>query len=370
MKIPFQAAAAAVTFIAAQAAHAQGCVGDVAVDGRVDGGDLGVLLANWGPVTSTSLSRACDIDNSGQIDGADLGALLAGWGECPLSSWATILEAQPDPAIVTDPALRAGIAATGLPWRVRDNGTGIEMLLVPPGEFLMGCVGIQCGWGPGSEYPCNEDESPRHLVTISQAFYVGRYEVTQGQWQGAGLSNPSQFQGLPDSSIRPVERVTWNALQSFLIATGTRLLTEAEWEYAYRAGTNSVYHGFPGNPSGFNCWEQAWTIGVFGGCGPGAPCSTIPVGQRQGNGFGIHDMGGNVWEWVADWYSADYYTASPSVDPFGPSSGQLRVMRGGGWANPPWGGRGSLRWRLQPGGDFPTPDSSGNDIGFRVARNP
>jgi hypothetical protein len=96
MKTTVQAAAAAaITLITSQTVHAQGCIGDVAVDGRVDGGDLGVLLANWGPVTSTALSRACDIDNSGQIDGADLAALLAGWGACPLSSWATILEAHP-----------------------------------------------------------------------------------------------------------------------------------------------------------------------------------------------------------------------------------------------------------------------------------
>jgi formylglycine-generating enzyme required for sulfatase activity len=280
------------------------------------------------------------------------------------------------PAIVTDPALRAGIAATGLPWRVRDTGTGIEMLLVPPGEFLMGCVGTGCGWGPGSEYPCLEDESPRHLVTISRAFFVARYEVTQAQWTARMGSNPSYFQSastqVPAAQVpnRPVEQVSWETIQGFLTQTGMRLPTEAEWEYAYRAGTNSAYHGFPGNPAGFNCWEQAGTIGVFGGCAPGAPCSTIPVGQRQGNGFGIHDMSGNVWEWVADWYSAEYYSASPSVDPVGPSSGEFRVMRGGGWGNAPWGGRGSGRWRLQPEGNFSTPNSSGNQIGFRVARDP
>jgi len=146
----------------------------VAVDGRVDGGDLGVLLANWGPVTSTALSRACDFDNSGQVDGADLGALLAGWGACPLSTWATILQAQPDPAVVTDPVLRDAIAATGLPWRVRDTGTGVEMLLVPPGTFQMGCI-------MGSQYGCNSWELPVHQVTLTNAFYLGRYEVMPAQ---------------------------------------------------------------------------------------------------------------------------------------------------------------------------------------------
>jgi formylglycine-generating enzyme required for sulfatase activity len=358
-----------VSLLIAPLAQAQ-CVGDVAVDSRVDGGDLGVLLANWGPVTATALSQACDFDSNGLIDGADLGALLANWGACPALTWATILESQPDPAVVTDTSLRAAIMATGLPWRVRDSGTQMEFVLVPPGTFAMGCVGVNCGWGPGSEYPCNNDENPRHLVTITAAYYVGRYEVTQAQWQTVGLANPSQFQGSSDSWSRPVERVTWNALQAFLSTTGMRLLTEAEWEYAYRAGTSATYHGFPAIPDGFNCWEQASTIGVFGGCAPGAPCSTLPVGQRQGNGFGLHDMAGNVWEWVSDWYGPEYYVVSPQTDPRGPANGQYRVLRGGGWGNLAYGGRGSGRWRLQPEGDFASPNSSGNQIGFRVARNP
>jgi len=97
MKFTSTTAAALLAIAITSGAGAQGCVGDVAVDGRVDGGDLGVLLANWGPVTSTALSRACDFDNSGQVDGADLGALLAGWGSCPpfVPSWATLIEAVP-----------------------------------------------------------------------------------------------------------------------------------------------------------------------------------------------------------------------------------------------------------------------------------
>jgi hypothetical protein len=127
------------SLLIAPLAQAQ-CVGDVAVDSRVDGGDLGVLLANWGPVTTTALSRACDFDSNGQIDGADLGALLANWGACPLRipAWASLIEAEPDPSVVASPSLRARIAATGWVWRVRDNVSQVEMVLIPPGDFQMG----------------------------------------------------------------------------------------------------------------------------------------------------------------------------------------------------------------------------------------
>ena len=349
-------------------AVAQSCLGDIAVDNRIDGGDLGVMLANWGPVTSTALSRACDLDGNTIVDGADLGMLLSSWGACPTLFWATVIEAQPNPSVVADENLRGAISATGLPWRVRDNGTGIEMLLVPPGAYGMGCAYASCGWGPGSEYPCSDHELPQHSVMISRAIYVGRYEVTQAQWVAKMGSNPSAFQGQANSASRPVDRVSWNDVQVFLGVTGMRLLSEAEWEYAYRAGTTTVYHGYPGTPAGFNCWELAGQIGVFGGCN--SFCATWPVGSRQANGFGLHDMAGNVWEWVNDWYAADYYANSPSVDPQGPLSGMYRVLRGGSWATYGYGGRGSGRWRLQPEGDFSSDYSMGNELGFRVARNP
>jgi formylglycine-generating enzyme required for sulfatase activity len=366
----FRGIVALAALVAAVPAAAQSCIGDVVIDTRVDGADLGTLLAYWGPRTSAAFSVASDLNGDGQIDGADLGILLAHWGPCPALSWGTIIAVQPDPAVVTDPSLRAAIEATALPWRVRDNLTGIEMLLIPPGTFNMGCSGVQCGEGPGSEYPCIDHESPTHSVTVSKPFYTGRFEVTQAQWQAIIAINPSQFQNFADSPNRPVERVSWSAAQVFLGATGMRLLSEAEWEYAYRAGTTTVFHGYQGNPAGFNCWDRAGIIGVFGGCGPGGPCATAPVGQRQGNGFGIHDMAGNVREWVSDWYGADYYTNSPSVDPPGPSAGQYRVLRGGAWSELGYGGRGSGRWRLEPDRDLASPNSGGSEIGFRVARDP
>ena len=112
--------------------------------------------------------------------------------------WYTVLEAAPDPAVVTNGALRKAITASGYPWRVRDNATQIEMLLVPAGTYTRGCA-------QGSDnYPCTFEELPTHTVTLTRAFYIGRYEVTQAQWLARVGSNPSEFQGLPGSPSRPV----------------------------------------------------------------------------------------------------------------------------------------------------------------------
>ena len=123
-------------FAATPAACAQGCTGDLNGDRTVDGADLGTLLGNWGDPGNG------DFNGDGTVDGGDLGVMLGAWGACPVTvpAWATLVEAQPDPAVVTDPALRAAITATGLAWRVRDTGTQMEMMLIPPGTFQMGCI--------------------------------------------------------------------------------------------------------------------------------------------------------------------------------------------------------------------------------------
>ena len=117
---------------------------------------------------------------------------------------------------------------------------------------------------------------------------------------------------------RPVEAVSWNTIQGFLSATGMRLPTEAEWEYAYRAGTTTAFHGWAGQPAGTNddslVGNIAWYSSNSGG-------QTRPVGGKAANGFGLHDMAGNVWEWVSDWYGSSYYASSPLEDPQGPTSG-------------------------------------------------
>lgn len=340
------------------------CSGDIVPDGRVDGGDLGTLLANWGPVTASAVSRACDLDSNGQINGADLGALLADWGQCPIlvPAWATLIQGQPDPAIVTDPALRSAIVASGRAWRVRDNATQIEFVLIPAGSFDMGCSASPSG-------PCMSNEYPRHAVILTGAFYLARFEVTQAQWTAVVGSNASAFRNasteVPAAQVgnRPVESVSWSAVQGFLSLTAMRLPTEAEWEFAYRAGTATAFHGFPGFVDGTNSDSLLSNIAWYsqGDCSIGAQCQTRPVGGKPGNGLGLHDMSGNVGEWVADWFG-DYPTG-PQTDPTGPATGSSRVARGGGWNSSSPFCRASSR-------NFAPTSAAYDSIGFRVARNP
>jgi formylglycine-generating enzyme required for sulfatase activity len=325
-------------------------------DAAVDGADLGTLLSNWGGVEGQG-----DINGDGVVDGADLGILLTSWGSCIIvPSWATLIEAQPDPAVVWDADLRAAISATGFAWRVKDTATQIELLLIPPGEFLMGCSGSQ-------RYSCGSSENPVHTVTLPNAFYLGRYEVTQAQWEARMGSNPSYFQSattqVPPAQIpeRPVEQVSWNQIAGpggFMAQTGLRLPTEAEWEYAYRAGTTRAFHGFTGFPDGTNDDSQVENIAWYSSV---SNIQTRPVGGKLGNGFGLHDMAGNVWEWVNDWYGS--YSAGTQTNPIGPTNGSYRVIRGGAWKDIPPELTASNR-------NGSTPDNTVNYLGCRAAKFP
>jgi formylglycine-generating enzyme required for sulfatase activity len=404
----------------APTAHAQSCPGDINNDGAVNGGDLATVLSSWGgcPVSAPTISqvtpnsgpsaggtvffiggenlnRATSVTVGGVAAtilaahpkvivattgassslGAKTVAVTTAGGTASASnaftytvvapSWATLIEALPDPAIVTNATLRAAIAATGYAWRVRDNATNIEMVLIPPGSFNMGC-------SASNQYGCDSDESPIHAVTLTNAYYMGRYEVTQAQWTARMGSNPSQFQSaspeVPAAQVpnRPVEKVSWNTIQGFLSATGMRLPTEAEWEYAYRAGTTTAFHGWPAQTAGTNDDTQVGNIAWFhtGSCDEGAMCQTRPVGGKAPNGFGLHDMAGNVREWVNDWYSSSYYASSPSTNPSGPPTGADHVLRGGSWFNVTNSLRSSDR------STSGTPGNTVGGLGFRVARNP
>jgi formylglycine-generating enzyme required for sulfatase activity len=329
-------------------ARAQGCTGDLNGDRTVDGADLGILLGNWGGPGNG------DFNGNGTVDGGDLGVMLGAWGACPVTvpAWATLVEAQPDPAVVTDPALRAAITATGLAWRVRDTGTQMEMMLIPPGSFQMGCI------MESNQSSCVLSEYPAHPVTLTQAFYLGRYEVTQGQWVAKMGSNPSYFHGQSDSESRPVEQVSWNTIQSYLSATGMRLPSSAEWEYADRAGTTTAFPSMPGYPNGTNDERQVGTIAWYD---VNSGSRTHAVGGKAANALGLYDMAGNVHEWVNDWYVG--YSSGAQTDPLGPESGTHRVIRGGSWgASAGW-----LRSSYFFGG---TPGISFNSVGFRVAKTP
>ena len=348
--------ASALALAIAPAAHAQtACDADINADGVVDSSDLGAVLSGWGACPDC----VSDLNDDGVVDSSDLGALLSLWGAvCNPVDWATLIEFAPDPAVVADPALRSAIAASGYPWRVRDNATEIEMVLVPAGSFDMGC-------SPSSASACAANENPVHAVSMLAPFYIGRYEVTQAQWFARMGSNPSQFQAaseqVPAKQVpnRPVDNVSWSLVQTFLADTGLRLPTEAEWEFAYRAGTTTAYHAHPGFPNGTNNAVGAATIAWLNSNAVG---QTRPVGQRPANTLGLHDMPGNVWEWVSDWYDAAYYASSPSTNPQGPATGTLRVVRGGSWNSGSEWSRSSARGNAAPGlalGEF----------GFRVVRS-
>lgn len=394
--------------IPAPSALAQSCSGDINGDGIVNGVDLSIVLGDWGvcpatiesvtpsqgsslggtliTITGTGLAGATSVTVGGvpatnvvsvsakmvtavtpagsvgavdvSVSGPNGAATASGaftYTSIVVPSWATLLEAAPDPAVVTDANLRNAILATGLAWRVRDNASQIEMLLVPTGTFTMGC-------SPSVQHGCIPYEDPVHTVTLTNPFYAGRYEVTQAQWTAKMGSNPSQFQGpsYPDAANRPVETVSWTMIQGFLSATGLRLPTEAEWEYAYRAGTTTAFHSMPQAPNGTNDDTLVANIAWFG-TDPGG--QTHVVGGKAANGLRLHDIAGNVWEWVNDWFAEVYYTPSPQTNPPGPATGSYRMLRGGSYFGNSSNQRSSIRGYAPPGLAY----SNG---GFRVARNP
>ena len=335
------------------------CPADVNHDQQVNATDLASVLSAWGTNGSTT---GTDINNDGLVNGSDLTFVFSGWGPCPGPTWATVLEWTPDAAVVTDANLRAAIVASGFAWRVRDNSSNIEMLLVPGGTFMMGC-------SASTQYACNYTESPTHQVTLTQAFYMGRYEVTQAQWTAKMGSNPSSFSGYSDSPSRPVEKVSWNAIANpggFMSVTGLRLPTEAEWEYAYRAGTTTAFHSYPGYSSGTNddtlLGNIAWYSGNNGASGS-STYGTKAVGGKFANALGLHDMAGNVLEWCQDWYGP--YSSGSVTNPTGPETGTGRLMRGGLWGDSSNRCRGSQR-----NSGYPVPDGAGSVVGFRAVRAP
>ena len=186
-------------------------------------------------------------------------------------------------------------------------------------------------------------------------------------------TSPSHFQGSSaevsraEVHRRPVERISWemiNEVGGFLDRTGMRLPTEAEWEFAYRAGSSTAFHGTALSPEGTNEDPLVGSIAWFGSCCNGNSVhQTRPVGGRLANGLGLHDMSGNVFEWVADWYSATYYSQAPSQDPSGPTTGSYHVARGGSWLLDSYHLRASARYPVLP-------NVQRHDVGFRTAKSP
>ena len=221
------------------------------------------------------------------------------------------------------------------------NGITIDMIKVEAGTFMMGATSemeIPFFW-----------EKPVHQVTLTNDYYMGKYEVTQSLWQAVMGSNPSYFKG----DNLPVEQVRWNDCQEFISKlndlTGRkfRLPTEAEWEYAARGGKKSRSYQYSGSS---NISDVAWYDGNSGS-------KTHPVGMKQANELGIYDMGGNVYEWCQDWYGS--YVSSSQTNPTGAVSGSFRVYRGGSWYINAWGCRSSYR-------SYGTPDIRNYNLGLRL----
>ena len=223
------------------------------------------------------------------------------------------------------------------------DGVIMTFCWIPPGKFTMG--------SPSNEEGRSDDENQVEVILI-KGFWMAKTEVTQAQWEAVMGSNPSRFKG----ANLPVENVSWNDVQDFLKkvnriagkSDGRKMVlpTEAQWEYAARAGEDGPY-------SGGAIGEVAWYDANSDG-------RTHPVGTKNPNAWGLHDMHGNVWEWCADWYDAGL---PGGTDPSGPSSGTLRVLRGGSWLS---FGAGSCRAADRYGN---APGEADYSFGFRLARS-
>ena len=215
-----------------------------------------------------------------------------------------------------------------------------EQALVPAGEFTMGSA------SGGS------DEKPVHTVYLD-AFYIGKYEVTNAQWNAYAQATWESTKSGPDD--HPVVNVTWFDAHDYCSWAGMRLPTEAEWEKAARGMDGRTYpwgEGIDGNKANYNDSGDPFDNGT-------TPVGYYPSGVSP---YGAYDMAGNVWEWVADRYDSGYYASSPSRNPQGPSSGTFRVLRGGSWFNSVHRLRAAAR-----NGNSPSYDSGG--YGFRCAQD-
>lgn len=315
---------------------------DLNQDGFIDSDDLVRFIAGWNTTAETSdLGSAGDLNQDGAIDSKDLFLFMTGWHK----------------NIESSQIMKPG-ETISIPFHLPDGATPLEMISVPAGEFVMG--------SPADEPGRRDNEGPQHRVTITEPFYLGKFQITQAQYEAVMGENPAHTHGVgPNHAVFFVtwfdaalfcnrlsdltgrERVyneqNWTANRN---ANGFRLPTEAEWEYACRAGARTRY--FWGEDS---IGDYAWYI-------DNSSFRVQEVGLKRPNPLGLYDMNGNVWEWCHDWLGS--YQEGHRFDPVGPTSGVSRVFRGGSWGS----SAGFLRSALRSG--F-SPSHSGNDLGFRVA---
>jgi formylglycine-generating enzyme required for sulfatase activity len=247
--------------------------------------------------------------------------------------------------------------AEGKAMTIDVPGASLEMKWISPGSFLMG--------SPSGENGRDSDEGPQTRVTLSKGYWLGKHEVTQAQWQALMGNNPSNSKG----SSLPVENVSWNDAMEFCRKLTQReraagrlpeglaytLPTEAQWEYACRAGTTTALN------NGTNLTSttgQCRNLDALGWYWKNSGSRTHPVGQKQPNSWGLYDMHGNVWEWCLDW--KDDYPGGSVTDPTGPSSGSHRVRRGGSLIALARYCRSAVR-------ESSNPDHRSGGLGFRLA---
>jgi sulfatase modifying factor 1 len=239
------------------------------------------------------------------------------------------------PELVGDNIVFMVEIAEGLIWEAKNGRPRMEWVAIPSGTVMMG--------SPDSETDRKNDEGPRHQVTLS-GFKMSKYEVTFAQYdafcEATGRSKPNDYDR--GRGNRPVINVSWHDATDFAQWMGCRLPTEAEWEYACRAGTTTAYH----TGSTLNAGQANYNSN-----------QTKAVGSYAPNAWGLFDMHGNVWEWCSDWYGS--YPSSAQTNPSGPVSGSNRVLRGGGWHNDGRYCRSAYR-----GGNVPSLRTDG--IGFRL----
>jgi len=253
--------------------------------------------------------------------------------------------------------------ATPLPAAsTRHNDLDMQFANIPAGTYTMGSQDLDAIIieRPDGDATMVRDETPAHTVIISKPFYLGTTEVTQAQWLAVMGSRPgpAEHWDRHDWKQLPVVSVNWDDTQAFIVALNKRdnafryrLPTDAEWEYAARAGTTGS-RPFPEK----ELVQRAWYI-------DNSTDRVQPVATRAANPWGLHDMFGNVWEWVNDWYAPDTYATSPETDPAGPAHGIKKIRRGGSYHCPLYMVRPAYR-------AADTPDTRYSVIGFRLVATP
>jgi eukaryotic-like serine/threonine-protein kinase len=297
------------------------------------------------------------------VDNKALADHAASWA---VESWALALgvinRAAPSNSLPPQPS--PGTPAVPASDVITTRTAQIILKLIPAGVFGMGSL--------DEDHEAQADEKPRHTIRIRQDFYLGITPATQAQYAAVLGTNPSQFYRWPEN---PVEQVSWfdavvfcnelskkEGLAPYYVipnwnrvmvggGEGYRLPTEAEWEYACRAGTETRY----------SFGDDAAMLREYAWYHPDSECQTSPVGQKRPNAWWLYDLHGNVWEWCSDWYDEDYYRNSPGIDPLGAERAEYRTFRGGSW-------RVEAHYLRSANWDGHAPEFRHFSVGFRVAR--